>query len=82
MIESKIDKPFLFSYFLKAGATYTTKRNNGYFCNIIVHYAPKEALTGSYLFRATGGDSYGSFKQNLNYLGLEVGYAFTLCKKR
>lgn len=81
-VEEQKDKQVLFSYFLKAGATYTTKRNNGYFVNIVANYSPQIASEGSYLLRAIGGDSYGSFKKNINYLGLEVGYALTLCKNR
>jgi len=81
-IEENHDQQIMFSYFLKAGATYTTKRNNGFFFNIIANYSPQKEFTGSYLFRAIDGESYGSFKKNINYLGLEVGYALTLCKKR
>jgi len=81
-VEVKRDTEIAFSYFLKAGVTYTTKRNNAFFCNIMGNYSPKEALTGNYILRTSRGVSYGSFKQTLNYLGLEVGYALTLCKKR
>jgi hypothetical protein len=81
-IESKINKRFLFSYFLKVGASYTTKRNDCLFFNIVANYSPQKALTANYMIHAIDGDSFGNYKQNLNFLGLEVGYALSLCKKR
>jgi hypothetical protein len=80
-VEVKRDKEVAFSYFLKAGATYATKRNNGYFVNIVANYSPQTILEGNYMLHAVNGDSYGSFKHKINYFGLEVGYALTLCKK-
>jgi len=81
-VENKIDKRFLFSYFLKVGATYTTKRKDGIYFNLITNYSPQIPITGNYMIHAKDGDNYGNFSKNINYLGFEVGYALTLCKKR
>lgn len=81
-IENKIENRVLFSYFLKVGCSYTTKKLHTFFANIVGNFSPQRITKGTFMIHAKGGDSSGWISQKPNNWGLELGYALTLCKKQ
>ena len=70
-----------FSYFLKAGLVKFNNRYNSWHCNLVYQFSPAKIGTGNYYFNELEFESYGSHKQSVNYLGLEIIYGLTLSKK-
>jgi hypothetical protein len=65
------------SYFIKFGLISPSGRKNTIHYNIVFNYSPKKILKGTYNFYFLPNESYGSFKQGINYIGLEFSYGFS-----
>lgn len=72
----------MFSYFFKVGFSKLMKRNNSWNLNIVANYSPQKLGIGSYGLKSINGNINGSFEQNINFIGIEVGYGLTLSKKK
>lgn len=72
----------LFSYFFKVGFVKVMNNKNTWHLNVVANYSPQKIGKGSYMLHTVNGDSYGTFEQNINFIGLEVAYGLTLCKKK
>lgn len=81
-VEYSTKKQILFSYFMKVGFVKVMKNRNTWHLNAVANYSPQKLGKGSYMLHTVNGDSYGNFEQNINFIGLEVVYGFTLCKKK
>lgn len=71
----------IISYFIKAGLLKMTNKFNLFQVNLIMNYSPKNIGTGWYKFYELNFDSYGTIKQNINYIGFEFSYGWTLSKR-
>ena len=71
----------LFSYFVKLGLIKLTKKHNSFHFNLVANYSPYKLGKGWYKFHNLTYESYGTVEQNINYIGLEFTYGFTLSKR-
>lgn len=71
----------LISFFVKFGVIKLTNRLNTLQCNFILNYSPFKLGIGKYDFPNFGYKSYGTVRQNINYIGIEFAYGLTLSKK-
>jgi hypothetical protein len=74
-------KKNFFSYFLKVGLFKLTNKYNSFNYNFVFHYSPQKIGSGWYKFYELNYDSYGTVKQNINYIGFEFTYGLTLSKR-
>jgi hypothetical protein len=75
------EKRSYLSYFFKYGVAKNTKKLNTLKCNFVLHFSPAKIGKGSYNFYYLPVESFGTVKQNLNYVGFEFTYGLTLKKK-
>lgn len=75
------EKKNYLSYFIKFGVIKNTKRLNALQCIFVLHFSPSKIGEGTYNFYYLPVESYGTVKQNLNYIGFEFTYGLTLTKK-
>ncbi len=76
------NKKYLVSYPLKFGIIKKTKKYNSFNFNVVLNYSPNKLAKGWYKFYELGYDSYGTIEQNINYIGFECVYGFTLIKSK
>lgn len=70
----------IISYFIKFGINNVNKKHNSFHINFVIHYSTKEIGVGWYKFYNLKYDSYGSIKQNINYIGFEFIYGLNFRK--
>ena len=70
-----------FSWFFLAGKTFFTKKGNSFHVDVVFHYSPHKTGEGYYKFGHLGYESYGTLKQNINYIGIDFGYSISFSRK-
>ena len=71
----------LISYFIKFGLVKLNSKQNTLHFSLVANYSPNKIGEGWYRFNNLTYDSYGTVKQNINYIGLELTRGLTLSKR-
>ena len=69
------------SYFTKIGLVKILKKQRLLEYKVVANWSPKYIRKGRYEFSNLGYESKGNIKQNINYIGFEVSYGFTLSRR-
>lgn len=73
-----IDNEYIVSYIAKIGLIKELKNNNSISLSLTANYSPKKISMGEYNFYELPTACYGQIGQNINYIGLEFSYGFSL----
>lgn len=68
------------SGFAKYGLQFAFKNESYMQCSFVLQYSPSEIRAGRFEFSNSPFVSYGQVSQKVNYVGVELGYAFPLKK--
>ena len=81
-LENQAEDTKMLSYFVKAGLMKMNKKGNSFHVNLVANYSPSTITRGTYAFYNLVYESRGAMEQNINYIGIEFSYGFTLLKNK